>query len=75
MSLKLVLIKILIWGTAKEKNEVHFHEFIHGKNVNNSTLKKSQFRENGILEHSAYSPDMAPSDYNLFPAKPWLPQI
>jgi hypothetical protein len=43
MSLKFVLIQIFIWGTAKEKNEVHFHEFIHGKNVNSSTLKKNHF--------------------------------
>jgi hypothetical protein len=40
MSLKFVLIKRFVWGTAKEKNEAHFHEFIRGKNVNSPTLKK-----------------------------------
>jgi hypothetical protein len=32
-----------MWGTANEKNEVHFREFIHGKYVNNSTLKITNF--------------------------------
>ena len=68
MSLEFVLVKRFILGTAKEKNEIHFHEFIHGKNVNSSTLKKNKFHDNGTLEHPAYSSDIVPSDYQLFPA-------
>jgi hypothetical protein len=68
MSLKFVLIKRFIWGTAKEKIKFISTNLFMGKKVNSSTLKKDQFSDNGTLEHPTYSPDMAPSSFHLFPA-------
>jgi hypothetical protein len=68
MSLKFVLIKRFIWGTAKEKMKFISTNLFMKKKVNSSTLKKNQFSVNGTLEHPAYSPDMAPSGFHLFPA-------
>lgn len=68
VSLKFVLTKRFIWRTSREKNEVYYHKFIQGENIIVLIKKKNQFLDNGTLEHPAYNPYMAPSNYHLFPA-------
>jgi histone-lysine N-methyltransferase SETMAR len=62
-----------IEGLLKEKRRGKFTKgvlFLHDKTPANRTLathKKLVYLDLSFLDHPPYSPDLAPSDYHLFP--------
>ncbi|KZC14057.1 Histone-lysine N-methyltransferase SETMAR [Dufourea novaeangliae] len=59
---------ILLFYCRKGKNAVHASKNYNAR-VHTSVLTMAKFNElkYELLEHPAYSPDLAPSDYYLFP--------